>query len=64
MEKNVLLQLSHISKRYKTELALKDISITLHKGETVSYTHLRCTKEKSLVSSVLLEPGKQQLLKL
>ena len=37
MEKNVLLQLSHISKRYKTELALKDISITLHKGEILGF---------------------------
>ena len=33
MEQNVLLQLSHISKRYKTELALKDINMELHPGE-------------------------------
>ncbi len=33
MEQNILLQLTHISKRYKTELALKDIGMTLHKGE-------------------------------
>ena len=32
MEQNVLLDLSHISKRYKTELALKDINMELHPG--------------------------------
>ncbi len=37
MEQKVLLQLSHISKRYRTELALKDISITLHKGEILGF---------------------------
>lgn len=37
MEQNVLLDLSHISKRYKTELALKDINITLHKGEILGF---------------------------
>ena len=37
MEQNVLLCLSHISKRYKTELALKDINITLHKGEILGF---------------------------
>lgn len=37
MEQNVLLQLSHISKRYKTELALKDISMTLRKGEILGF---------------------------
>lgn len=37
MEQNVLLKLSHISKRYKTELALKDINITLHKGEILGF---------------------------
>lgn len=37
MEPNVLLELSHISKRYRTELALKDISITLHKGEILGF---------------------------
>ncbi len=37
MEQKILLKLSHISKRYKTELALKDISITLHKGEILGF---------------------------
>ena len=37
MEQNVLLSLSHISKRYKTYLALKDISMTLHKGEILGF---------------------------
>jgi len=37
MEQKVLLQLSHISKRYRTELALKDISITLHKWEILVF---------------------------
>lgn len=37
MEQNVLLQLSHISKRYHTEMALKDINITLHKGEILGF---------------------------
>ena len=37
MEQNILLQLSHISKRYHTELALKDINITLHKGEILGF---------------------------
>ncbi len=37
MEQNVLLKLSHISKRYKTELALKDINITLLKGEILGF---------------------------
>ena len=33
MEQNVLLSLSHVSKRFKTELALKDINMTLRQGE-------------------------------
>ncbi len=37
MEQNALLQLSHISKRYKTQLALKDISMTLRKGEILGF---------------------------
>ena len=37
MEQKTLLKLSHISKRYKTELALKDISITLYKGEILGF---------------------------
>ena len=37
MEQNVLLQLSHISKRYKTELALKDINMELHPGEILGF---------------------------
>ena len=37
MEQKILLKLSHISKRYKTELALKDISITLYKGEILGF---------------------------
>lgn len=37
MEQNVLLELSHISKRYKTELALKDIDMTLHEGEILGF---------------------------
>lgn len=37
MEKNVLLQLTHISKRYRTELALKDINMTLHQGEILGF---------------------------
>ncbi len=37
MEQNILLQLTHISKRYKTELALKDIGMTLHKGEILGF---------------------------
>ena len=37
MEQNVLLQLSHISKRFKTDLALKDISMELHQGEILGF---------------------------
>ncbi len=37
MEQNVLLSLSHISKRFKTELALRDISMTLSKGEILGF---------------------------
>ena len=37
MERDVLLQLSHISKRYHMETALKDINITLHKGEILGF---------------------------
>ncbi|MCI8638514.1 MAG: ABC transporter ATP-binding protein [Coprococcus sp.] len=37
MEPNVLLSLSHISKRFKTELALKDINMTLHQGEILGF---------------------------
>ena len=40
MEQKTLLKLSHISKRYKTELALKDISITLYKGLVLLYATL------------------------
>lgn len=37
MEQNVLLQLSHISKRFKTDLALKDINMSLHPGEVLGF---------------------------
>ncbi len=37
MEQNVLLSLSHVSKRFKTELALKDINMTLHQGEILGF---------------------------
>ena len=37
MEQNVLLSLSHISKRFKTEQALKDINMTLHQGEILGF---------------------------
>lgn len=37
MEQNVLLILSHISKRFKTDLALKDISMALHQGEILGF---------------------------
>ncbi len=37
MEQNILLQLSHISKRFKTDLALKDISMSLHPGEVLGF---------------------------
>ena len=37
MERDVLLQLSHISKRYHMETALEDINITLHKGEILGF---------------------------
>lgn len=37
MEQKVLLSLSHISKRFKTELALKDISMTLFRGEILGF---------------------------
>ena len=37
MEQKILLQLSHISKRYKTEHALKDINMTLRKGEILAF---------------------------
>lgn len=37
MEGNVLLELAHISKRYRTELALKDITMTLHQGEIFGF---------------------------
>lgn len=37
MEQNALLQLSHISKRFKTDLALKDISMELHQGEILGF---------------------------
>ena len=37
MEQNVLLRLSHISKRFKTDLALKDISMALHQGEILGF---------------------------
>ena len=37
MEQNVLLQLSHISKRFKTDLALVDISMSLHPGEVLGF---------------------------
>lgn len=37
MEQNVLLRLSHISKRYRTYLALKDISMTLGEGEILGF---------------------------
>ena len=37
MEQNVLLSLSHVSKRFKTELALKDINMTLRQGEILGF---------------------------
>lgn len=37
MEQNILLSLSHISKRFKTELALRDISMALHQGEILGF---------------------------
>lgn len=37
MEEKVLLELSHISKRYRTELALKDITMALHQGEILGF---------------------------
>ena len=37
MEQNVLLSLAHVSKRFKTELALKDINMTLHQGEILGF---------------------------
>ncbi len=37
MTQKVLLKLSHISKRYKTETALKDISMALHEGEILGF---------------------------
>lgn len=37
MEENVLLKLVHISKRYKTDLALKDINMELHPGEILGF---------------------------
>lgn len=37
MEQNVLLSLAHISKRFKTEHALKDINMTLSKGEILGF---------------------------
>ena len=37
MEQNVLLSLSHVSKRFKTEQALKDINMTLHRGEILGF---------------------------
>lgn len=37
MEEKVLLELSHISKRYRTELALKDITMALHEGEILGF---------------------------
>ncbi len=37
MEEKVLLELSHISKRYRTELALKDITMVLHEGEILGF---------------------------
>lgn len=37
MEQNVLLSLSHISKRFKMEQALKDINMTLHQGEILGF---------------------------
>mgnify|MGYP001070503426 FL=1 len=37
MEEKILLELSHISKRYRTELALKDITMALHEGEILGF---------------------------
>ena len=37
MEQMALLQMSHIAKRYQTKLALKDISMTLQKGEILGF---------------------------
>lgn len=37
MEQNILLSLSHISKRFKTELALRDINMALHQGEILGF---------------------------
>ena len=37
MEQNALLSLSHVSKRFKTELALKDINMTLCPGEILGF---------------------------
>lgn len=37
MEQNALLSLSHVSKRFKTELALKDINMTLYPGEILGF---------------------------
>lgn len=37
MEKKELLRLHHISKKYKSELALKDISISVHEGEILGF---------------------------
>ena len=37
MEQNVLLSLSHVPKRFKTELALKDINMTLRQGEILGF---------------------------
>lgn len=37
MQEKILLELSHISKRYRTELALKDITMALHEGEILGF---------------------------
>lgn len=64
MEQKTLLKLSHISKRYKTELALKDISITLYKGEILGFLGPSGAGKRPLLLKLLQDNCTRHLAKL